>query len=124
MNFGHKILEYKDELLNDLNTLLGFESVSGEKDDECDKALEFILKRAKDFGLTSEKVTDKSAHVELGNGGSLCAVLSHLDVVPAGNNWSVLPYALTDKDGRLFGRGIADDKGAALVNLYCLRALK
>ena len=29
MNFGHKILEYKDELLNDLNTLLGFESVSG-----------------------------------------------------------------------------------------------
>ena len=124
MNFGHKILDYKDELLNDLNTLLGFESVSGEKDDECDKALEFILKRANDFGLTGEKVTDKSAHVELGNGGSLCAVLSHLDVVPAGNNWSVLPYALTDKDGRLFGRGIADDKGAALVNLYCLRALK
>lgn len=124
MNFGHKILKYKDELLSDLNTLLGFESVSGEKDDECNKALEFILKRAQDFGLASEKVTDKSAHVELGSGGSLCAVLSHLDVVPAGNNWSVLPYALTDKDGRLFGRGIADDKGAALVNLYCLRALK
>ena len=53
MNFGHKILEYKDELLSDLNTLLGFESVSGEKDDECDKALDFILKRAKDFGLAA-----------------------------------------------------------------------
>ena len=124
MNFGHKILEYKDELLIDLNILLGFESVSGEKDDECDKALDFILKRANDFGLTGEKVTDRSAHVQLGNGGSLCAVLSHLDVVPAGNNWSVAPYALTDKDGRLFGRGIADDKGAALVTLYCMRALR
>ena len=71
MNFGHKILDYKDELLNDLNTLLGFESVSGEKDDECDKALDFILRRAKDFGLAGERITDKSAHITLGNGGSL-----------------------------------------------------
>lgn len=124
MRFGDKILKYKDELLKDMNTLLGFESVSGEKDDECDKALKFILKRAKDFGLCGERVTERSAHVQLGDSGKLCAVLSHLDVVPAGNNWSVLPYALTDKNGRLYGRGIADDKGAALVNLYCLRALK
>lgn len=124
MMFGDKILKYKDELLEDLNTLLGFESVNGEKDEECDKALEFILKRAEDFGLKGERVTSNSAHVELGNGGRLCGVLSHLDVVPAGNNWSVLPYALTNKDGRLYGRGIADDKGAALINLYCLRALK
>ena len=51
-------------------------------------------------------------------------MLSHLDVVPAGNNWTVNPYALTERGGRLYGRGVADDKGAALVNLYCLRALK
>ncbi len=124
MLFGDKILDYKDELLADLNTLIGFESVDGAKDDECKKALDFILKRAGDFGLETEKVTDKSAHVQLGSGGKLCGVLSHLDVVPAGNNWSVQPYTLTEKDGRLYGRGIADDKGAALVNLYCLRALK
>lgn len=124
MMFGDKILKYKDELLNDLNTLLSFESIDGEKNEECDKALDFILKRAADFGLKSEKVTRNSAHAELGNGGKLCGVLAHLDVVPAGNNWSAEPFALTQKDGRLYGRGIADDKGAALVNLYCLRALK
>ena len=44
-------------------------------------------------------------------------------MVPAGNNWTVPPFSLTEKDGRLWGRGIADDKGAALVTLYCLRAL-
>ncbi len=124
MIFGNKILEYKDELLADLNTLLSFESVDGQNNEECSKALDFILKRAEDFGLIAEKVTEQSAHIQLGNGGKLCGVLSHLDVVPAGNDWSVEPFALTEKDGRFYGRGIADDKGAALVNLYCLRALK
>ena len=47
--FGNKILDFKDELLKDLNTLLSFESVDGEKNDECDNALNFILKRAEDF---------------------------------------------------------------------------
>lgn len=124
MLFGERILKYKDEMLSDLNTLISIQSIDGEKNDECDSALKFIIKRAGDFGLASSRVTDKSAHVELGGGGKLCGVLSHLDVVPAGSNWSVNPYALTQKDGRLYGRGIADDKGAALVNLYCLRALK
>ena len=124
MMFGDKILKYKDELLADLNTLIGFESVANEKPEECQNAINFMLKRANDFGLTGEQVTDESMHIQLGSKGKLCSVLSHLDVVPAGNNWSVLPYSLTEKDGRLYGRGIADDKGAALVTLYCLRALK
>lgn len=81
--FGNKILDFKDELLKDLNTLLSFESVDGEKNDECDNALNFILKRAEDFGLTGERTTDKSGHITLGNSGKLCGVLTHLDVVPA-----------------------------------------
>lgn len=51
-------------------------------------------------------------------------MLAHLDVVPAGNNWTVNPFALTEREGRYLGRGIIDDKGAAMVALYCLRALK
>ncbi len=124
MIFGNNILKYKEEILKDLNTLISIQSIDGEKNDECQQAIDFIKKRAEDFGLEFEQVTDKSAHVQLGNGGKLCSVLSHLDVVPAGSNWSVAPYSLTQKDGRLFGRGIADDKGASLINLYCLRALK
>ena len=124
MLFGNKILDYKDELLSDLNTLLGIESVDGTRDEDCEKALQFMLRRGSEFGLVPERVTDKSGHVQLGEGGKLCGVLSHLDVVPAGNNWSVNPFALTRRDGRLYGRGVADDKGAALVTLYCLRTLK
>ena len=121
---SEKILGYKDELFEDLNTLISIESIDGSRDADCEKALEFVLKRAKDFGLLPERVTDKSGQVDLGSGGRLCAVLTHLDVVPAGNSWSLSPYALTERDGRLYGRGIADDKGAAMVALYCMRALR
>jgi succinyl-diaminopimelate desuccinylase len=124
MKFGNHILQYKDELLRDLNTLMSLESVSNARDEECQKALAFMLKRAGDFGLTGEQITDSSAHITLGDGGKDCAVLAHLDVVPAGNNWSVNPFSLTERDGRYLGRGIIDDKGAAMVCLYCLRALK
>lgn len=124
MYFGYEILKYKDEILSDLDKLLRIESIAGEKDEECKNALNFILQRAKDFGLSVTNVKDKAGHAEIGNGKKLCGVLTHLDIVPAGNNWSVVPYELTRKDGRLYGRGIADDKGAALISLYCLRALK
>ncbi len=124
MYFGNKILEYKDEILKDLDTLLRIESIAEEKDPQCQEALDFILKRAEDFGLTTKNIENKAGHVQLGENGSLCGVLTHLDVVPAGNNWTVVPYELTKKDGRLYGRGVADNKGAALINLYCLRALK
>ena len=119
-----KILSYTDELLADLDALMRIESVDGENNEACQQALDFMLSRAKDFGLVPERVTDKSGQVDLGSGGKVCGVLSHLDVVPAGNRWTVPPFALTERDGRLYGRGIADDKGASMVTLYCMRALK
>ena len=76
MLFGDKILKYKDEILNDLNTLLSIESVADSMPGECDKALEFVLNKAKEFGLAEERVTQLSGHITLGDSGKLCGVLS------------------------------------------------
>lgn len=124
MSFGENILKYKDDILKDLATLVELESVADYNPDDCKKALEFVLKRAQEFGLVTKSVEDKAGHAELGNGEKLCGVLTHLDVVPKGNNWTMQPFELTRKNGRLYGRGVADDKGAAIVTLYCLKALK
>ncbi|MCH5298962.1 MAG: Sapep family Mn(2+)-dependent dipeptidase [Ruminococcus sp.] len=123
MNFGENILKYKDDILRDLKTLLEIESVSSEGPFKCRKALDFVLQRAEELGLTVKNIDGKAGHAQLGNGGKLCGALTHLDVVPSGNNWTVEPFTLTRKDGRLYGRGIDDDKGASIVNLYCLKAL-
>lgn len=124
MNFGKNILDYKDSILKDLDTLLQIKSVSSDTTEEPAQALNFMLQRGKEFGFEIKNIKNKAGHIQLGTEGKLCGVLTHLDVVPSGNNWSVPPFALTEKDGRLYGRGVADDKGAALINLYCLKALK
>ncbi len=123
MSFGENILKYKEEIITDLAELIAIKSVSGFQDD-CTAALDWMMKKAESFGLTTKSYEGLAGHVELGSGGKLCGVLSHLDVVPEGNNWNSLPFELSVGDGYMYGRGIADDKGAALITLYCLRALK
>jgi succinyl-diaminopimelate desuccinylase len=46
--------------------------------------------------------------------------LGHSDVVPAGKDWSVDPFAATQKDGFLIGRGVADMKGG--IAAFCCAA--
>lgn len=123
MSFGEKILEYKADIISDLAELIAIKSVSGFQGD-CTEALEWMMKKAESFGLTTKNYDGIAGHVELGDGGKLCGVLTHVDVVPEGNNWNSLPFELSVGDGYMYGRGVADDKGAALISLYCLRALK
>ena len=124
MSFGEKILEYKEEIMTDLAELIAIKSITGIQE-STKEALDWMMKKAISFGLTAESINNAAGHAELGEGGKLCGVLTHLDVVPEGNNWDSLPFELSVGDnGYMYGRGIADDKGAALITLYCLRALK
>ncbi|MEM3555880.1 MAG: M20/M25/M40 family metallo-hydrolase [Candidatus Micrarchaeia archaeon] len=49
---------------------------------------------------------------------------THYDVVPAGEGWKYPPFKLTIKNGKLYGRGAADDKGGILSALSALETLK
>ena len=62
--------------------------------------------------------------VEYGQGDEIVAVMAHLDVVPEGTGWTYPPYGAEIHDGAMYGRGTADDKGAAVSALYALYALK
>ena len=123
--FDEVIEEYKEEFLNDLNELLSIRSVSAEGDKIPQQALNWMLRKAESFGLRTKNIDNTAGHAEYGEGEKICGVLTHLDVVPAkAEDWSCEPFALTRKNGRMYGRGVADDKGSALCALYCLRALK
>ncbi len=124
MSFGRKIAAYQESILKDLDTLIRIPSVSASDPDAASQALTWILSRAEEMGFATKSYNGIVGHVEYGEGDEIAAVLAHVDVVPAGDGWSVPPYELTEKDGRLYGRGVVDDKGPAMAALYCLKALK
>jgi acetylornithine deacetylase/succinyl-diaminopimelate desuccinylase-like protein len=49
---------------------------------------------------------------------------AHYDVQPVGNpaDWTSDPFALNQRDGRLYGRGTADDKGGVIAHIAALEA--
>lgn len=124
MSFGNKILDYKSDILHDLDELIAIESVSCEDKDAAEKALDYILEKGREMGFAVRKTGSVAGHIEFGEGEELAAVLCHVDVVPAGDGWSTEPFRLTEKDGRFYGRGVVDDKGSAVIALYCLKAMK
>ncbi|XP_046911315.2 cytosolic non-specific dipeptidase 2 [Dermatophagoides farinae] len=65
---------------------------------------------------------------ELGNDSkkkTLC-IYGHLDVQPAAKSdgWDSEPFVLTEKNGKLYGRGSSDDKGPVLGWLHAIQAFK
>jgi succinyl-diaminopimelate desuccinylase len=119
------LTDHKNMILEDLRTLTAFKSVSG-NDEEIRKALMFILDRAKGFGMRVGLTSQEDAGwAEIGQGRQTLGILVHVDVVDVGDidKWNTGPFELTEIDGTLYGRGVVDDKGPAIISLYCLKAL-
>lgn len=128
--FGEKILDYWDDILEDLKAVVAIPSVAkvtpGEypfgKDAAAaiDKAMELCAK----YDLNAKNCDYYAMHAELGEGEENAVVMAHLDVVPAGEGWTGDPYVMEIRDGFAYGRGVSDNKGPAIVALHCLRALR
>lgn len=88
-------------------------------------ALNAALGMAEGYGFSIKNYDNYVGTVDLNDKESHLDILAHLDVVPAGEGWTVTePFEPVEKDGKLFGRGTADDKGPAVAALYALRAVK
>jgi succinyl-diaminopimelate desuccinylase len=48
----------------------------------------------------------------------------HFDVVPAGEGWTVDPFAGTVCDGKLFGRGSTDQKAGIAASIFAVEAIR
>ncbi len=56
--------------------------------------------------------------------GPVVALNAHGDVVPPGDGWTVDPYGAVEKDGALYGRGVAVSKSDFATYAFALRALE
>ncbi|WP_429970787.1 dipeptidase PepV [Fructilactobacillus sp. Tb1] len=124
--------KYKDDYLSDLKALVAIDSARDVEHatDEFPlgpgpaKALNQFLEFGNRDGFTTHNIDNIVGYIEYGTGEDYFAVLGHADTVPAGKGWDTNPFELTEKDGKVFGRGTSDDKGPALAAYYGLKMLK
>ncbi|MFO7881216.1 MAG: dipeptidase PepV [Kosmotogaceae bacterium] len=120
----------KEELLTSIKEVIEIPSVIGKAEDnapfgkEVNRALDYTLKLANEMNFETGRVDGYAGHIQFGSKGKLFGVLGHLDVVPAGEGWSVAPFNGTIKDGYIFGRGVIDDKGPTIASIYALKAVR
>lgn len=131
MEFISNLIEKNfEEFLKDLTILVSMKTIEKKLENntpfglENKRAIDFILKKAEEYGIRYKNLDYYVCWLEVGRGEEIIGIPVHLDVVPEGNGWETNPFELTKKNGYLYGRGIVDNKGPALIMLYLLRFLK
>lgn len=124
--------KYRDEFLEDLNTLLAIPSVR-EDDKRCadtplgpgpKAALEAFLEIGTRDGFTQKNIDNLAGRISYGQGDAIVGVFGHVDVVPVGEGWETPPFEPTIREGKLYARGVADDKGPLLAAYYGLKIVR
>ncbi|MGN1127588.1 MAG: Sapep family Mn(2+)-dependent dipeptidase [Candidatus Flemingiibacterium sp.] len=117
------------EFFKALEGLLKIPSVAVDGDAEfpfgenCAKALDYMLGLCESFGFRTKKCSNLLGWAEIGGGDELVGILAHLDVVPEGSGWDYPAFGLTETEDRVYGRGISDDKGPAMMCVFAMKKL-
>ncbi|WEV44594.1 dipeptidase PepV [Streptococcaceae bacterium ESL0687] len=132
INFNEEIAKRKDDMLEDLFTLL---RINSERDDSKAtkeapfgpgpvEALDKMLEIAERDGFATKNVDNYAGHFEYGDGEEVLGIFAHMDVVPAGFGWDSNPYEPEIRDGKIYARGSSDDKGPTVACYYALKTIK
>ena len=121
----------KDEMIEDLKTLVRINSQRGRSEegkpfgDGPAKVIAAAEGLMKQYGLQTTNYDNYVVTGDFGTQEKALDILAHLDVVPVTEDWTVTePFQPKVVDGRIYGRGTADDKGPAIAALYALRAIR
>lgn len=111
----------------DLADLVSFNSVYNADEKpfgyENKKVLDRALEEMQEKGLRTKNLDYYCGYGETGEGNETVGILAHLDIVPAGDYWDHDPFNMSEEGGFLYGRGVSDDKGAAVASMYALKYL-
>jgi succinyl-diaminopimelate desuccinylase len=91
---------------------------------ECRKMLDFALRRAGEMGFETQDHDGYCGSALLGDGKNCIGMAGHLDVVPEGDKWCYPPFEATRTGDFLIGRGVSDNKSAAVMGLYLMKLMR
>jgi succinyl-diaminopimelate desuccinylase len=125
-----------DEIVEFTGDLVRIPTINppGEEYDACAHFLgDFLERRAFDVEyIAAEGRAEHTArHPRLnvvgsrrGGPGPVVHLNGHIDVVPAGNGWTVEPFGGLVRDGKIYGRGVCDMKAGIAASVFAAEAIQ
>lgn len=133
INFKAEVLKRKAEIINDLTGLIKINSELTTYDPNrkgapfgqgIKDALDYMIKLGEKDGFDCINLDGYAGHISYGSQKEYVGTIGHLDVVPAGNDWTFPAYGAVIDDNKMYGRGTEDDKGPTIAIYYALKILK
>lgn len=125
------IIEHKEEMIEDAKKLIQINSTRMEPEEGMPfgrgpaKVLDTASEMLSSYGFSVSNYNNYVITADFNEKEPNLDILAHLDVVPAGNDWTITdPFEPVVQDGKLYGRGSADDKGPAVAVIYAMRAIQ
>lgn len=122
---------HTEEMLEDLKTLVRIQSMRGDAKPQKPygegpaAALEAAREMMEKYGFRTTNYDNYVVTGDFNGKEKQLDILAHLDVVPVTPDWTVTdPFEPKIVDGKIYGRGTADDKGPAIAALYAMRAIR
>lgn len=123
----------KAAYVEDLKALLAVESVRDDSQATPDAplgpgptaALVKMLAIAERDGFTTKNIDNIVGYIEIGpkDADEYVAILSHVDVMPAGEGWDTAPFEPVVTEDKIIARGASDDKGPGMSAYYAFKIL-
>lgn len=132
---GERVEALMPRTIDELRELVAIPSIADERivdPAECVRAAEWVKQAFTHEGIPAElELTPDGTYAVIGHrpapeGAPTVLLYCHYDVQPIldEHEWLSPPFELTERDGRLYGRGAADCKGNVVAHLTALRALR
>ncbi len=130
--YSKLVAPYKNEMLKSLKDLVAIDSTYDETTvDEINpfgvgvtKALKYVEQLAIKDGFKVSNYKNMVVEIITNDLEPNITIMAHADIVPVGTGWPQDPLTVFEKDGVLYGRGVADDKGPMLASYYAMKALR
>lgn len=124
-----QIIENKVEYLEELFELLRLPSIAATGEGMEEMAVK-VEQKLKELGAETRvfKVEDSYPYVyaEIGEGDKTLLIYDHYDVQPCENLdlWHSEPFEPEIRDGKIYSRGVADNKGNLMLRIQAIRLIK
>ncbi len=127
-----RVRELLPSVRNDLEELVRIESVWADpaRRDQVQRSADLTAKLLSEAGFGDVRIVSEGgapaviARHPAPEGAPTVLLYAHHDVQPEGDvtQWASAPFEPTERDGRLYGRGTADDKAGIATHLAAFRA--